>query len=103
MIGVQQSSTVEEEMAGRKERVTEIIDGDTFKTGSRKNPIRLSNVDAPEKGEAGGAAATERLRRLIEDKEVRIDTQARDSYGRSVANVYLGNKSVNKEIRRRLK
>ena len=86
-------------MAGRKERVTRVIDGDTFKTANRKNSVRLANVDAPEKGKPGGAAATERLRRQIEGKEVRIETKARDSYGRSVANVYIGNKSVNKQVR----
>lgn len=88
-------------MAGRKERVTKVIDGDTFKTAGRKNPVRLANVDAPERGEPGGAAATERLRRLIQGEAVRIETQARDRYGRSVANVYLGNKSVNKQMRRK--
>lgn len=30
----------------RKERVTKVIDGDTFKTTSRKNPVRLANIDA---------------------------------------------------------
>ncbi len=36
----------------RKEKVTRIIDGDTFETGSCKNPVRLANVDAPEKVKA---------------------------------------------------
>jgi len=33
---------------GRKEKVTRIIDGDTFITSSRKNPVRLAGYDAPE-------------------------------------------------------
>ena len=32
----------------RKEKGTKVIDGDTFETASRKNPVRLANVDAPE-------------------------------------------------------
>ncbi len=28
----------------RREKVTKVIDGDTFKTASRKNPVRLANV-----------------------------------------------------------
>ncbi len=36
----------------RKEKVTRIIDGNTFETGSCKNPVRLANVNAPEKVKA---------------------------------------------------
>lgn len=84
---------------GRKEKVTKIIDGDTFITSSRKNPVRLANVDAPEKGELGFNRASTKLQRLILGEEVRIDTVARDKYGRSIANVYLGRQSVNKKVR----
>lgn len=87
----------------RKEKVTRVIDGDTFKTASRKNPVRLANVDAPEKGERGAGKAREALKKLVQEKEVRIDTKARDKYGRAVANVYVGRKSVNKEMRKKLK
>jgi len=83
----------------RKERVTRIVDGDTFMTASRKKAVRLANVDAPEKGQPGGAAATKKLSKLISNKTVLIETVARDSYGRSVANVKLGRRSVNKAMR----
>ena len=85
----------------RKEKVTRVIDGDTFETGSRKNPVRLANVDAPEKGQPGAAAATKALRELIEGQTVTIDTVARDTYGRSVAKVKVGRKSVNAGMRRK--
>jgi endonuclease YncB( thermonuclease family) len=75
---------------GRKERVTRVIDGDTFATASRKNPVRLANVDTPEKGKPGYHAAKQDLQRLIGGEQVEIDTKARDAYGRSVANVKLG-------------
>lgn len=87
----------------RKEKVTKVIDGDTFETASRKNPVRLANVDAPEKGQPGAAKATEDLRKLIQGEEVTIDTVARDPYGRSVANVKTGGKSVNKAMKDKLK
>lgn len=87
----------------RKERVTKVIDGDTFMTASRKNPVRLANVDAPEKGTRGGGAATKALRDMIQGETVSIGTVARDSYGRSVANVKLGRQSVNKAIGEKLK
>ncbi len=87
----------------RKEKVTKIIDGDTFETASRKNPVRLANVDAPEKGQRGSAKTKEALSRMIEGEEVRIDTVSRDKYGRAVANVYLGRESVNKKMQKKIK
>lgn len=85
----------------RKEIVTRVIDGDTFETGSRKNPVRLANVDAPEKGTQGGASATRALRELVERETVLVQTVARDKFGRSIANVKTGNRSVNAAMRRK--
>jgi len=87
----------------RKERVTKVIDGDTFETSSRKNSVRLARIDAPEKGQPGFVKAKNQLSKLVQGEEVRIDTVARDKYGRAVANVYKGQKSVNKEMQQRLK
>jgi len=83
----------------RKEQVERVIDGDTFTTGSRKNPVRLANVNAPEKGQRGAGAATSALRSLIGGETVSIDPVARDKYGRTVANVKVGNRSVNAAMR----
>jgi endonuclease YncB( thermonuclease family) len=84
----------------RKEKVTKVIDGDTFMTEQRKHPVRLANVSAPEKGQPGYAKVKEALKKLIEGEEVTIDTKARDKYNRAVANVKIENKSVNKLIRK---
>jgi len=37
----------------RKERVTEVFDGDTFLTSVRKKPVRLNDVNTPEKRQQG--------------------------------------------------
>ena len=87
----------------RKERVTRVIDGDTFQTASRKRPVRLANVHASETGTRGGAAATTELKKLIEGEIVSIETVARDVYGRSVARVKVGRRSVNKAMREKTK
>jgi len=87
----------------RKEKVTKVIDGDTFETGSRKNPVRLANVNAPEKGQVGAAQAKAALQNLIQGKEVSIETVARDKYRRSVAQVKADEKSVNRAMQRELK
>ena len=90
-------------MAKRKEIVTKVIDGDTFLTQSRRHPVRLANLDAPEKGRKGGSKATQQLKKLIQGKKVEVHTIARDAYGRAVANVRVGRKSVNKAMSRNSK
>ena len=85
----------------RKEKVTKIIDGDTFETANRKNSIRLADIDTPEKGKSGSVKAKNALSKLIEGQEVRIKTVARDKYGRSVAQVYIGRESVNKKMKKK--
>lgn len=87
---------------GKKEKVVKVIDGDTFLTSRRKKPVRLANVDAPEKGERGYKKAKDDLSKLIKGEEVRIETDARDKYGRAIARVYKGRKSVNKEMKKKL-
>ncbi len=87
----------------RKEKVTKIIDGDTFLTDKRKNPVRLADVDTPEKREPGYQDAKKALQNLIGGQEVTIDTVARDKYRRSVAKVKVGVKSVNKAMKKHQK
>lgn len=84
----------------KKETVTEIIDGDTFLTSRRKHPIRLANVDTPEKREPGYQQAKKALEQLIQDKKVDVDTVARDKYRRPVAKVKVDGRSVNKAMQK---
>jgi len=90
-------------MAKRKETVTRVIDGDTFRTSSRKHSVRLANVNAPEKGRKGGAKATKQLKSLIQGKKVEVNTVARDTYGRAVAKVKRGRINVNKAMEKSTK
>lgn len=90
-------------MARRKESVTRIFDGDTFLTKSRHHPVRLANVDAPEKGTKAGSAATKALRKLIGGKKVQVYPVARDAYGRTVAKVKVDRKSVNDVVKSKSK
>lgn len=87
----------------RRERVTRIIDGDTFMTASRIKPVRLAGYNAPEKGQRGYASRTHALRRLIKGEKVEIHTITRDVYGRSVAKVIFKGKSINRELKRKFK
>lgn len=88
-------------MAKKKETVTRVIDGDTFLTASRKRAVRLANFDAPEKGRRGSVKATQILRKLIQGKKVEVHTIGRDAFGRVIANVKVGGKSLDKAMRSR--
>lgn len=90
-------------MAKRRETVTRVVDGDTFYTSVRKKPVRLANIDAPEKGTKSGARATQNLKGLIQGQKVEVNTVARDVYGRAVAKVKVGSKSVNNAMNKKLK
>ena len=83
----------------RKERVTEVFDGDSFLTNIRKFPVRLRGVDTPEKREPGYQKAKQELTDLILNKNVTIETVARDKYNRPVAKVKVGTRSVNKVMK----
>lgn len=81
-----------------KAKVQRVIDGDTFVTSTGKK-VRLANVNAPEKGRRGAPQARKDLRGMISRKQVNVDVVAHDRYGRAIANVKVGKKSVNKTMR----
>lgn len=83
-----------------KAKVQKVIDGDTFITDKGKS-VRLANVNAPEKGRRGAPEARRQLRALVSRKQVNVDVVAHDRYGRSIANVKVGNKSVNSAMRKK--
>ena len=87
----------------RKEKVTRVIDGDTFMTSSRKNPVRLANISAPERGQPGYKKSKDALTSMISGKTVTVDVKARDVYGRAVATVKVGRHSVNAAMKNKTK
>ncbi|OYW37933.1 MAG: nuclease [Hydrogenophilales bacterium 12-61-10] len=86
-----------------------VIDGDTvlFKPDSYGAAsraflkIRLANIDAPERGQPYGDAATRALSTLVLDQRVELNTVAIDVYGRTIAQIQLRYVQVNTELVRR--
>ena len=73
-------------------RVVGVADGDTVTVvdkGNRQHKIRVAGIDAPEKAQPFGQRSKENLSGLVFGKEVRVESDKRDRYGRSVGKVWV--------------
>ena len=79
--------------------VSEIVDGDTFKTKDGKT-VRLIGINAPEIGEPCSQEAKNKLNEIIYRREIRLerDSGNKDAYGRLLRYVYVGDLFVNAEM-----
>jgi endonuclease YncB( thermonuclease family) len=72
-------------------RVVGVSDGDTITVLRDKEQvkIRLVGIDAPEKSQAFGNIAKQRMADMVFGKEVRVDGRKTDKYGRTVGRVWV--------------
>ncbi len=81
-------------------KVIHVADGDTITVLDNRNnqyKIRLSGIDAPEKKQAFGNVSKQSLDDLVYGKEVVVDYNKQDRYGRTVGKVFISDKDVNLE------
>lgn len=76
--------------------VVNVHDGDTLTLDDGRT-IRLAGIDAPEIGQPYGEQSRDELKRMIK-RDVRIVPTTTDRYGRTVADIYVGNRCVNREM-----
>jgi endonuclease YncB( thermonuclease family) len=79
-------------------RIVGITDGDTVKALTADNQllrVRLSNIDAPESGQAFGQRSKQRLSELIFGRQVELHTFGLDRYGRTLAIIFVNGADVN--------
>lgn len=84
-------------------KVIVVMDGDTVMVlrDGKKLRIRLGNIDAPEKAQAYGRQSRESLLEMVGKKQVQIEGQAIDQYGRTVGLISVDGHDVNQEQVRR--
>jgi len=86
-------------------KVTVVIDGDTFDVspgwewdGKKGDRVRIANFDATELDERGGKSAKQKLKDLIEGKNVELKNAVNLSYGRLVCDVYYNGSDVKTQL-----
>lgn len=78
--------------------VVAVSDGDTITvldSSKQQHRIRLSGIDAPERKQAFGNAARQRLADVIFRKTVIVEASKVDRYGRQIAKVIYDGEDVN--------
>ena len=86
--------------------VTSVVDGDsvwvTPERGGKAIEVRLAGIDAPEICQEHGAESKRFLAELVLKQPVRLVVagggQARDSYGRTLGTLFLGDVEVNRRL-----
>ena len=78
-------------------KVVHLADGDTITVLDATNTqhiIRLQGIDSPEKAQAFGQKSKQSLHRLVHSKQVTIEYQKKDKYGRTVGKVVFNDLDV---------
>ena len=78
-------------------KVVHVADGDTITVLDATNTqhkIRLQGIDAPEKAQAFGQKSKQSLHQLVHSKQVRVEFQKKDKYGRAVGKVVYNGTDV---------
>ena len=84
-------------------RVVGVTDGDTFTLlteNEKQLKVRVAEIDAPERGQAYGKKSHQALAGLVFKKEVTIDVQVIDKYGRLVGRPIVGGRDISAEMLR---
>lgn len=81
-------------------RVVGVADGDTITVlgaDNRQARVRLQGIDAPESGQAFGQVSQRNLSDIIFDRQVVVEYEKTDRYGRTLGKVLAGGRDVNLE------
>jgi endonuclease YncB( thermonuclease family) len=81
-------------------KVVGVADGDTITVlgaGNRQTHVRLQGIDAPESAQAFGQVSKRNLSDLIFGRQIVIEYEKTDRYGRTLGKVLVGGRDVNLE------
>jgi endonuclease YncB( thermonuclease family) len=73
-------------------KAVSVTDGDTIKVLDETNTehkVRLTGIDAPERGQPIRTASTKNLNRMVAGKQVKVESSKSDRYGRLLGKVWV--------------
>lgn len=79
-------------------RVVAVVDGDTIKVldaSRQQHTIRIAGIDAPEKTQSFGQKSKTSLSALVFNREVTVQGDKRDRYGRTIAKILAADSNCN--------
>lgn len=82
-------------------KAVRILDGDTFEllvNGNATYKVRLTDIDAPEKGQDFGQVSKQALAEILKGNDLQITYDKLDRNNRILGHVYRGNIYVNLEL-----
>lgn len=84
--------------------VVAVADGDTVTVlrqttaGPRQVRVRLTEIDAPERGQSWGTRARRALADKVFRRTVQVAASGEDRYGRLLARLHIGGRDINREM-----
>jgi endonuclease YncB( thermonuclease family) len=81
-------------------RVIGVHDGDTvtlLMEGNQQVKIRLAQIDAPESDQAFGQRSKQSLSDMVFNKNIRVEKETIDKYGRTVGTIFVDGLDANRE------
>ena len=81
-------------------KVTRVSDGDTVWVSDRlgRHKVRLNSIDSLESDQPFGKEAAAHLKSLIGGREVRVEYEMTDQYGRILGIIFLGETDINLQM-----
>lgn len=82
-------------------QVVKVVDGDTVHVlveGDQLRKVRLTGIDAPERGQPYGRKSTEYLSSLIASRWVYVASNRQDRYQRDLGKILLNDTDINLEM-----
>lgn len=82
-------------------KVISVTDGDTIKVKTHQNKIekiRLAQIDTPEKKQPWGQKAKQAMSDKVFGKQVKVDIETTDRYGRLVGTIWFAGEDINRSM-----
>lgn len=81
-------------------KVVKVTDGDTInvlESDKTLHKVRLTGIDAPERGQPYGSKSTDYLASMVAGKQVYVESDKKDRYGRNLGKVLIDGQDINLE------